>query len=116
MRVGPVFAQIPILGRRFRTAEYPASGSRETVMKTVNGLVRPRHAAGGGSQSRFLADLSDQDATHVLQFGGQDGWLGSENVADQIPLWRRGETIRMPLTTKSVERDFLIVLALESGS
>ncbi|MBO0711299.1 MAG: penicillin acylase family protein [Acetobacteraceae bacterium] len=115
MRVGPVFAHSPILGRRFRIAEYPASGSRETVMKTFHGLVRRRHVAEYGSQSRFLADLSDQDATHVVLFGGQDGWLGSQNFADQIPLWRRGETIRMPLTTKSVERDFPIVLVLEGG-
>lgn len=115
MRAAPVLAHIPILGRRIRSAEYPASGSRETVMKTFHGLVRHRHAARYGSQARFLADLSEPDATRVVLFGGQDGWLGSDNFADQILLWRRGATIRMPLSAQSVERDFPIVLSLARG-
>ncbi len=112
MRVRHLAARLPLTGRRFDCGEYGVSGSRETVMKTAHGLLRSRHAATYGSQARFLADMADPDATYAVLFGGQDGWIGSANFADQIPLWRRGETIRLPMTPSLVAAEFPIVQRL----
>jgi penicillin amidase len=106
MRVRSVLANIPLIGAAFRLDDYPVGGSRETVMKTAHGLVRTRHAVAFGAQARFLADLADPDATYGVLFGGQDGWLGSANYADQMTLWKTGHDVRLPLTQAAVEREF----------
>jgi penicillin G amidase len=84
-------------------------------MKAAHGLVRKRHAATYGSQARFLADMGDPDATWAVLLGGQDGWLGSANFADQMPLWRGGGYIRLPMTQAVVEREFPTVQTLTPG-
>ena len=106
MRVQSIYGNIPVVGRQFRVEEYPTSGSRETVMKTAHGLVRERHPASYGSQSRFVADMSDPDNSWFVLFGGNDGFFGSANFADMIPLWREGRSIRMPLTDAAIAQDF----------
>ena len=106
VQVRPLLGHLPKIGRWFRIGDYPASGSRETVMKTSHGLVRDRHACSFGAQARFVADLSDPDDNWFVLFGGQDGWLGSENLADQLGLWRDGGYIRMPLSDDAIARDF----------
>lgn len=116
VRAQSILARLPILGRRFRVAEFRSGGSRETVMKAAHGLVRKRHAASYGSQSRFIADMSDPDASWFVLFGGQDGWLGSGNYADQLTLWRRGEYVQMPLSEAKVRARFPRVLVLEPRS
>ncbi len=113
MRAQSVLANIPLIGRRFRVDEYPVSGSRETVMKSFHGLVRDRHPAVYGSQARFIADMADPDGTEAVLFGGQDGWLGSVNFADQLPLFKAGEYIRLPLTPDAVARAFPITQQLQ---
>lgn len=115
MRVQSAIGLVPAIGKRFRMAEYPVSGSRETVMKTFHGVVNERHRAGYGSQARFIADMSDPDANWFVLFAGQDGWLGSANFADQIPLWREGGYVQLPLTQAAVEREFPHVQRLEPG-
>ncbi|MDR6292301.1 penicillin amidase [Inquilinus ginsengisoli] len=114
MRVAHILGRLPVLGRFFSFGDYPTGGSRETPMKTAHGLVRGRHDASYGSMARHVADLSDPDASWVTLFGGQDGWLGSANAADQIPLWRQGRSIRLPLRPETVAREFPTVLRLEA--
>jgi hypothetical protein len=38
--------------------------------------------------------------------GGNDGWLLNENLLDQIPIWRRGEYLKVPLSIKKVKSEF----------
>lgn len=106
MRVAHILANLPVLGRFFVFGDYPTGGSRETPMKTAHGLVRGRHNASYGSMARHIADMSDPDASWVTLFGGQDGWLGSEGLTDQIPLWRERRSIRLPLRPETVAREF----------
>ena len=84
-------------------------------MKTNNDLVRGKHVTNYGSQSRQLADLADPDHTYFVLLGGQDGWPGSVNAADQVPLWKEGRTIRMPLRPQTVAAEFDTVMHLEPG-
>ena len=37
-----------------------------------------------GSMARHVSDLSDPDANWFVLLGGQDGWFGAENFADQV--------------------------------
>jgi penicillin amidase len=50
--------------------------------------------------------MSDPDANHFVLLGGQDGWLGSTSFADQVPLWRRGDYVTIPLTPTAVRERF----------
>jgi penicillin amidase len=113
MTVAHILGRLPVLGRFFTYGEYPTGGSRETPMKAAHGMVRGRHSATYGSMARHVADMSDPDASWVTLFGGQDGWLGSANAADQIPLWRERRAIRLPLRPETVAREFPTVLRLE---
>jgi penicillin amidase len=107
------FAAMPVIGGFFQYADYPTSGSRETAMKTAHGLINGRSNTQYGSQSRHISDMSDPDANYFVLLGGNDGWLGSSNALDQVPLWLSGEYIRMPLTPSVVTKEFATVMTLE---
>jgi len=115
LRVGHMLAAVPVLGRFFRYGDHPVGGSRETVMKTSNGMVNERHDVTFGSQARFVADMGDVDANDFVLIGGNDGWLGSANLLDQMPLWLEGRYIRMPLRPESVKEAFPIVTTFQPG-
>lgn len=89
---------IPYIGRFFRYWQAPASGSRETIHKTFHGFSNAPMGTGYGSQSRHISLMRDLDENYFVLFGGQDGWLGSANLTDQLPLWERGAYLRLPLS------------------
>jgi len=97
LRIGHLLSQAPVIGSRFVLDRVPIGGSRETLWKTAHGLVEGPHDARYGAQSRHVSDLSDPDANWFVLLGGQDGWLGSQNYADQVPLWLEGGYLKLPL-------------------
>jgi len=101
---------VPVIGRFFVVEDLPSPGSRETLMKRSHDLVNRRHRATFGAQSRHISDLADPDANWFVLFGGQDGWLGAANYADQLPLWREGRYIRLPLSDEGVDAAFTRVV------
>ena len=110
--VQSLLAAIPLIGAWFRHDTYPTGGSRETVFNSGHGLVRAAHRTTFGSQSRFVADLSDLDASEFILFGGQDGWIGSANALDMMPAWRAGGYVRLPLRPETVVQTFSRVMTL----
>ena len=90
-------AALPGVGRWFSEPAAAIPGSNDTLNKTGHGPVYGRHRVTFGACARHLSDLSDPDANGFVLLGGQDGWLGSANAADQVGLWRAGETITVPL-------------------
>jgi penicillin amidase len=112
IRVQHWFAALPLLGRNFVYGEYPSGGSRETPMKTAHGLINGVTVSTFGSQARFVSDMGDPDSSEFVLIGGNDGWIGSENALDQVPLWLKGEYIRMPLRPESVAREFPMITVL----
>jgi penicillin G amidase len=106
LRLGHVLEDVPLLGRFFVLANLGVGGSRNTILKTAHGLVNGRHDVSYGSQARQLCDMSDPDRSLFVLLGGEDGWLGSANFADQVDLWRRGLAIPMPLTDAAVAAQF----------
>jgi penicillin amidase len=101
-----ILASLPVIGRRFRTTEFPADGGSDTVLKTAHAMTGCRHRAGLVSTARHISDLSDLDDNWFVLLGGQDGWSGSTTTADQVPLWRTGKYIRVPLRPESVRQNF----------
>jgi penicillin amidase len=112
IRVQHWFAALPVLGRRFIYGDYPSGGSRETPMKTAHGLINDVTVSTFGSQARFVSDLGDPDSSEFVLIGGNDGWIGSENALDQVPLWLKGDYIRMPLRPETVAREFPVVTVI----
>jgi penicillin amidase len=88
---------VPAIGRAWRFADLPLSGSNDTLMKTAHMLTDRRHNSRYGSVARQICDLSDLDRSYFVLLGGQDGWLGSTTFLDQLELWRRGEYVTLPL-------------------
>ena len=112
LRIEHYFSNMPLIGDYFVYGDYPVGGSRETVMKSAHGLVNDVHPASYGSQARFVSDMGDPDSSEFALVGGNDGWLGSANQLDQIPLWRNGQYIKMPLRPEAVAREFPVVTQL----
>ena len=103
---------LPIIGRRYRYFDLAASGGSESIMKTANGLAGGRHVVRYGTNARHISNLADPDDNYFVLFGGQDGWFGSTTFADQIPLWKNGEYLQMPLRSETVRRTFPFALTL----
>lgn len=106
LRLAHPLSALPLVGRRFLVAEHPSGGSNETVMKTAHGFAGGRHRVRFGANARHVSDLSDPDANDFALLGGQDGFLGSTTFADQVPLWRDGHYIRVPMNPDKVRRTF----------
>jgi penicillin amidase len=106
-------AALPLIGGRYRFSDVPVGGSNETLMKTAHGLSAKRHRVGFGANARFMADLSDPDENYVVLLGGQDGWLGSTTLCDQLALWQRGDYCRLPLSRQRLRVDFRHEMTIE---
>ncbi|HZB88886.1 MAG TPA: penicillin acylase family protein, partial [Terracidiphilus sp.] len=108
--------RLPLIGRRYRMADFAAEGSNNTVHKTGHRLGTRPHQASFGSCARHISDLSDPDANLMVLLGGQDGWFGSENFNDQSALWQLGDYIRVPLRPEAVRMHHPHVTVLNPGA
>jgi penicillin amidase len=106
MQLAHPLGMMPVLGSRYQFADFPVGGGSESLMKTAHGTVVGRHGVRYGSNARHISDLSDPDANFFVLLGGQDGWLNSSTFLDQVPLWRKGRYVRMPLRPESVRSAF----------
>jgi penicillin G amidase len=106
LRLSHSLGMIPVVGRRYRLPDFPASGTSETLMATAHGLTNKRHHARYGSVARHISDMSDPDANYFVLLGGQDGWFDSSAFADQVALWRRGDYATLPLKPETVRARF----------
>ncbi|HEV7264235.1 MAG TPA: penicillin acylase family protein [Falsiroseomonas sp.] len=97
---------VPVFGRRLIFADLPVGGTSDAVMKTAHPAVPRRHRVFFGSIARFVTDLAEPDSSRMVLLGGQDGWLGSDTLLDQLPLWREGGMIRLPMTAAGIQADF----------
>jgi penicillin G amidase len=100
------FSALPVLGRRFRTDAFAAPGGDDTLHKTGHGFVTKPHYVRFGACARHVSDMADPDANYFVLLGGQDGWLGSANFYDQVPLWREGAYVAVPLRESGVMAGF----------
>jgi penicillin amidase len=106
LRLGHMLAMVPVLGRAWRFTDLAAEGSGDTLHKTSHSLTGKRHGTGFGAGARHISDLSEPDHNYFVLLGGQDGWIGSSTFMDQVPLWRRGEYITVPLRPETAQAVF----------
>lgn len=106
LRLGHPLARLPVFGRAWRCTDLPVAGSNDTLMKTAHALTDRRHGTSYGSVARHISDLADLDRNYFALLGGQDGWLGSTTFLDQVPLWRRGAYIVLPLRPETAHATF----------
>lgn len=97
---------LPLIGGRYRFADYPVAGSTDTLMKTAHSAATDRHDTRYGSNARHISDMSDPDKNYFALIGGQDGWFNSANFTDQVPMWLKGRYITVPLRMEAVRRQF----------
>jgi penicillin amidase len=112
MRLRHYFAAVPLLGRRYRFGDYASPGGNDTLDKTGHGPVLGPHPVSYGASARFLADFSDPDANRAVLLGGQDGALGSTTFLDQVPLWRAGTYLELPLRPETVRAQWRHAMVL----
>jgi len=71
---------------------------------TTPNVVRISEGSVEGPSMRFVADLADPDNTRLVNFMGQSGHPASPHYADQLDLWVRGESPRLPFSPAAVAR------------
>jgi penicillin amidase len=108
-------ASLPWLRPRLPALDFPVGGSNDTLMKSMHPFTDRVHHVGFGAEARFVADLSDPDATFAVLLGGQDGWPGSRTMFDQVGAWRRGDSIELPMRRDSLARAFPRVTPVAPG-
>lgn len=101
LRVAHPFSFLPLLGGRYEFGDYPVGGSSHTLMKTAHDATTERHATRYGANARHVSDMSDPDANWFVLLGGQDGWFNSPAFLDQVPLWRAGDYVQVPLSLEA---------------
>lgn len=100
------FGMLPLIGSRFALDDYPASGGDDTLNKSGRVFSPSRESVTYGASARHLSDLSDRDENYFVMHGGNDGWLMNDQLSDQVPLWRKGQYIRLPLSIDKVKKVF----------
>ncbi|MEQ8700619.1 MAG: penicillin acylase family protein [Bauldia litoralis] len=113
LRLSHPLSFIPLIGNRYRFADYPARGSSETLQKTAHDPATGKHATRYGQQARHISDMADPDANWFTLLGGQDGWLSSTTAFDQVKLWREGKYVKVPLRLETVRKAFTHKTALK---
>jgi len=116
LSVSHILGRIPIIGGRYRFGNYPAAGSYNSAMKTAHEIRNEKHDTFYGANSRFIAMMRDIDENYFVLLGGQDGWLGSEHFVDQVPLWLKGEYIKIPLRMENVRKFFSHQMQLQPAT
>jgi penicillin amidase len=110
LRLAHPVAQIPWIGWAlrgiWRGIDWAWPGSNETLLKAAHPPVGGRHAISFGSNARYVFDLSNPDANHLVILGGQDGMPGSAAFLDQAELFRRGTYIEVPLNPETARARF----------
>jgi len=101
LRLRHPIGNAPVLGRWFRFGDHAYAGSTTTVMKAAHGAGEGVHGTRFGANARLLMDLGGLDDNRVVLMGGQDGWLGSDRLVDQIPEWLAGRTVPLPLSAEA---------------
>jgi penicillin amidase len=97
---------LPVLGARYRYGRFPSAGGSSTVNKAgFSSGAGPREVI-FGAQVRHISDMADVDANYFVMLGGNAGWLDNAALTDQIPLWRKGEYLHIPLSKAGVARGF----------
>jgi len=105
-QAGHYFAMLPLIGKRFRFGDFPVAGASNSLMKTAHSRGDKKHQVTYGACARFITDLGDIDENYFVLLGGQDGWLESPGLTNQMDLWRAGKYLLLPLSWDKVQQNY----------
>lgn len=103
LRLAHPLGMVPLLGGAYSFDELGVGGSTTTIMKSAHRVTEGSHRVTFGANARLLFDMGTLDENLVVLLGGQDGWLGSDRLLDQVPLWVSGRAIPLPLSREGQE-------------
>lgn len=97
---------VPVLGSRFRFGQYPAPGGATTLHKAAFAAGDDGYRVVFGAQSRHISDMGTLNDNYFVMLGGNDGWIKSPFLDDQVAVWREGGLINIPLELNTVKKTF----------
>jgi len=103
---------IGLLESLFNTKPVPVRGDNFTVDAASFEFDQPFAMVHGVSQ-RYIADLSNLDASQTVHTTGQSGHLFHPHREDFIPLWQDVEYHPMPFSREAVEANAASTLTLK---
>jgi penicillin G amidase len=102
MHLAHFLSPMLLVSRHLQFTDRGVPGTRTTVLQTAGPLTGRRHSVRLIATARHVSDLSDLDANYFVILGGQDGWLGSTTMLDQVALWREGRYVQLPMRSEAV--------------
>ena len=102
---------IGLLESLFNSRPIPARGDNFTVDAASFEFDQPFVMVHGASQ-RYIADMSDLDASQTIHTTGQSGHLFHPHREDFIPMWQNVEYHPMPFSRDAVEANAASTLTL----
>lgn len=88
----------------------PWAGGNETLMKAAHKLSTNTAKVSFGAQARWMTDLSSINENYLVYLGGQDGFIGSENINDLTSKWVKGDYLRVPF-----DREEFLKMSAKTG-
>lgn len=116
LRLAHPIGAVPLLGRGYVFEEVPQDGSTTTVYKSAHRVQPGQHNTTFGACARLLCDMGTLDDNRVVLLGGQDGWLGSDRLLDQLSVWQRGGTVPLPLSSGGQRERAVATSALRASA
>jgi len=96
------FSAIPLVGNQYKFGNKPIGGSSQTIAKSAFNPAGDGFMPRAGATARFVTDLSDPNANYFVLISGQDGWFNSSTFLDQMPIFLKGDYIKLPLLVDDV--------------
>lgn len=88
----------------------PWAGGNETLMKAAHKLSTKTGKMNFGAQARWMTDTSSLNENYIIYLGGQDAFIGSENINNLTAKWKTGDYLRVPF-----EREEFKTISASSG-
>ena len=107
------FGRQPIIGKVFNRGPFPWGGDSQTVSQAQRSLKIPSYNPTGIANMRMVLEVGKWENNNFVLAGGQSGNPFSPHYDDQLPLWRRGEGIRLPWGEDSIIEATVATLRLE---
>lgn len=87
----------------FNRGPYPIGGDTNTIHAAGVTPLEPLKGIRSIATARTVIEIGDWDDARFVLLGGQSGNPLSPHYDDQIPVWQRGEGVRVPWTPAAVE-------------
>ncbi|MCS5565263.1 MAG: penicillin acylase family protein, partial [Methylococcales bacterium] len=96
----------------FNSPPLPFGSDASTILQGTVDLRNPLANPAAVPTGRIVIDLGDLKESRFVVLGGQSGNPLSPHYLDQVPLWQKGEGIRIDLDEEDISRATIHTLDL----